>query len=81
MAEVTLEFISQQLQRVLHEQRGIRHDIGDMKADLEVAAAIVRRLDHSVQNLTGEVRALAGQQDRQRQKLDRLAKELRPEPH
>jgi hypothetical protein len=41
-------------------------DIGDLKADMEVQSAIIRRLDHSVQNLTGEVRALAGQQDRQR---------------
>jgi len=76
MAEVTLEFIAVQLQRVLDEQRGMRNDIGDIKADLEVTAAIIRRLDHSVQNLTGEVRALAAQQDRQRQKLERLEKEL-----
>jgi hypothetical protein len=42
--------------------RGMRAEIGDFKADMEVQTAIIRRLDHSVQNLTGEVRALAGQQ-------------------
>jgi hypothetical protein len=51
-------------------------DIGDLKADMEVQSAIIRRLDHSVQNLTGEVRALAGQQDRQRQKLERLERRI-----
>ena len=51
-------------------------DIGDLKADMEVQFAIIRRLDHSVQNLTGEVRALAGQQDRQRQKLERLERRI-----
>lgn len=69
MAEVTLEFIAKQLQRLLDQ-------VGDLRADMEVTSAIVRRMDHSVQNLTGEVRALAAQQDRQRQKLDKLERQL-----
>jgi hypothetical protein len=52
--------------------RLVRSDIGDFRADMEVQSAIVRRLDQSVQSLTGEVRALAAQQDRQRQRPERL---------
>jgi septal ring factor EnvC (AmiA/AmiB activator) len=59
-------------------------DIADLKADMRVRTATLRRLDGSIQNLTSEVRALAGQQDRQRQKLERLAARLdrldAPEP-
>ena len=73
MAEMTLEFLAHQQQRVLDELRLVRADIGDFKADMEVQSAIIRRLDTGVQNLAGEVRALAAQQDRQRQKLERLA--------
>ena len=47
-------------------------DIGDLRADMEVTAAIVRRMDGTMQGLVGEVRSLGAQQDRQRQKLDRL---------
>ena len=47
-------------------------DIGDLRADMEVTAAIVRRMDGTMQGLVGEVRSLAAQQDRQRQKLERL---------
>ena len=39
---------------------------------MEVMAAIVRRMDGTMQGLVGEVRSLAAQQDRQRQKLERL---------
>ena len=74
MPEVTLELIFAHQQRILDELRIIRADVGDLKADMEVQSAIIRRLDTSVQNLTGEVRALAGQQDRRRQKLDRIEK-------
>ena len=47
-------------------------DIGDLRADMEVTAAIVRRMDGTMQGLVGEIRSLAAQQDRQRQKLERL---------
>ena len=67
-----------QQERVLEELRLVRSDIGDFRADMEVQSAIVRRLDQSVQSLTGEVRALAAQQDRQRQRLERLQGLLAP---
>ena len=84
MPEITLDLIFSHQGRILEELKRVRVDIGDLKADMEVQSAIIRRLDHSVQNLTGEVRALAGQQDRQRQKLDRLERRVdrleAPEP-
>jgi len=78
MAEVTLELILRQQERVLDEFRLVRADIGDFKADMEVQSAIIRRPDQSVQSLTREVRALGAQQERQRQRLERL--QSRPDP-
>lgn len=78
MAEVSLELLLRQQERVLEELRLIRSDIGDFRADMEVQSAIILRLDQSVQGLTGEVRALAAQQDRQRQRLERLQGTLIP---
>ena len=78
MAEVSLDLLLRQQERVLEELRLVRADIGDFRADMEVQSAIIRRLDQSVQSLTGEVRALASQQDRQRQRLERLQGSLTP---
>ncbi len=63
---------------VLEELRLVRADIGDFRADMEVQSAIIRRLDQSVQSLTGEVRALAAPQDSQRQRLERLQGAMAP---
>jgi hypothetical protein len=66
MADVSLELLLRQQERVLEELRLVRSDIGDFRADMDVQSVVIRRLDQSVQSLTGEVRALAAQQDRQR---------------
>jgi predicted nucleic acid-binding Zn-ribbon protein len=47
-------------------------EIADFRADMEVMAAIIRRMDGTMQGLVGEVRSLTAQRDRQRQKLDQL---------
>ena len=78
MAEVSLELLLRQQERVLEGSRLVRSDIGDCRADKEVPSTIIRRLDQSVQSLTGEVRALAAQQDPQRQPLERLQGALAP---
>lgn len=78
MVDVSLELLLRQQERVLEELRLVRSDIGDFRADMEVQSAIIRRLDQSVQSLTGEVRALAAQQDRQRQRLERLQGSMAP---
>jgi hypothetical protein len=84
MAEITLEFIARQLDRVIA-------DIADLKADMTVVMARLERVDTTVRSavdetgaLTHEVRALAGQQSRQRLKLDRpegRLDSLEPSPH
>ena len=48
---VTLEFIAGQLQRVLSEIRILRYDV-------DVLAAISRRLDNSYDRLVGEMREI-----------------------
>lgn len=72
MPEIDPTFIAAQLDRVLKEQAVLRAEVSDFRADMEVAAAITRRMDGTMQGFVGEIRSLAGQQDRQRQELDRL---------
>jgi hypothetical protein len=72
VAEITLEFIARQLDRLIN-------DVADIKADMTVVMARAERIDVSLRRMsdemraqTDEIRALAGQQSRQRLKLDRL---------
>jgi hypothetical protein len=65
--------VLRQQERVLEELRLVRSDIGDLRTDMEVQSAIIGRLDQSVQSLTGEVRGLVVQQDRERQRLEPIA--------
>jgi chromosome segregation ATPase len=76
MSEITLDVIARQIERVIN-------DIADLKADMTVVMARVERVDTSLRrmademrSLSDEVRALAGQQSRQRLKLDRLEARL-----
>lgn len=48
MAEVSLDLLLRQQERVLEGLRLVRADIGDFRADMEVQSAIIRRLDQSV---------------------------------
>jgi predicted nuclease with TOPRIM domain len=76
MPDIDLSFIASQLDRVLKEQTSLRSEVADFRADMEVMAAIVRRMDGTMQGLVGEVRSLTAQQDRQRQKLERLRERI-----
>ena len=67
MAEPDIQFLAQQQERILNE-------FGDMRSDLHVLIALINRLDSTVGGLTGEVRALHGQIDRFRLRLQRLEK-------
>jgi hypothetical protein len=69
MAEATLEFIAEQLARVLAEQRDIRRELADMRDDRTVMVAILNRLDGSVNSLTVEMRAMRSQFDRLRSEV------------
>lgn len=59
----TLEFLAEQQKQILVELRSLRED-------LEVTAATVRRMDGTLSGMIGEIRALAAQQSRLRQKVD-----------
>ena len=64
MAEtITLEFLAEQQKQLLIEVRSMRED-------LDVTSATVRRMDGTLQGLVSEIRALAAQQSRLRQKVD-----------
>ena len=62
MPEITSEFIARQIERFLEEQQKLRAASAEFRAVLEVQSAIIRRL---------EIRALTGQQERRRPKLER----------
>lgn len=59
MAEISLDPLLREQERVLEELRLVCADICDFRADMAVQPAIIRRLGQSVQSLTGEVHALA----------------------
>jgi hypothetical protein len=75
MTEITLDFLSGQQVRLLEEMRGIREEMGQMRDDIRVIAAIVQRLDGTVQGLVNEVRASHARFDR----LDRRLRALETE--
>jgi len=63
MADVYLDLFLRHQERILEELRLLRSNIGDFRADMEAQSAIIPRLDQGAQSLTGEVRALAAEQD------------------
>ena len=73
---VSLAFSSEQVERVLG-------DIADLKGDVRIQTATIRRLDLSIESapdgfgdVAREIRALVERQDRQRQKLNLLQQQL-----
>ena len=65
MSEITLEFIAAQQERLPEEMAQVRDDI-------RVMAAVVQRLDGTVQGLTNEVRASHARFDRLARRVERL---------
>jgi hypothetical protein len=65
MAEITLDFLASQQDRILEE-------IGQVCDDMRVMAAMIQRLDGTVQGLINEVRAEHSRFDR----LDRRVRKL-----
>jgi hypothetical protein len=65
MAEITLDFLASQQDRILEE-------IGQVRDDMRVMAAMIQRLDGTVQGLINEVRAEHSRFDR----LDRHVRKL-----
>lgn len=72
MAEITLEFLASQQVKLLDEARAMRSEMGQMRDDIRVMAAIVQRLDGTVQGLVSEVRAEHSRHDRLARRVDEL---------
>ena len=72
MAEVTLEFLASQQVKLLEEARAMRNEMGQVRDDVRVMAAIVQRLDGTVQGLVSEVRAEHSRHDRLARRVDEL---------
>jgi hypothetical protein len=75
MTEITLDFLSGQQVRLLEEMRGIREEMGQMRDDIRVMAAIVQGLDGTMQGLVNEVRASHARFDRLYRRLRALETE------
>jgi hypothetical protein len=65
---LTLSFLARQQERLVDE-------IGQMRDDLRVMAAIVQRLDGTMQGLVNEVRASHAREDRLARRVERLEAE------
>ena len=72
MAEVTLEFLASQQVKLLEEARAMRNEMGQVRDDVRVMAAIVQRLDGTVQGLVSEGRAEHSRHDRLARRVDEL---------
>jgi hypothetical protein len=75
MAEIPLEFLAGQQGKLLDEMRAMRNEMGQVRDDIRVMAAIVQRLDGTVQGLTSEVRAEHARYSRLELRVDRLEKD------
>ena len=73
MADASLGLLMRQQERVLDKLGLVRGDIGDFKADMEVAVGHCRRLDQSIQSLIGVSCALSGGTGFSRQRAARAA--------
>jgi len=58
MADVTLEFIAEQLRAIQDEQRSMREEMRSIRDDIGVLSGIVRRLDASVAELVQDFHAI-----------------------
>jgi hypothetical protein len=72
MTEITLEFISRQLDRVLTEQAGIRDELLVTGARAGFIEASLERLEASIALLTLEVRAARNQAARADERTKKL---------
>lgn len=73
MAEIDLEFIARQLDRVLGELAGFRDDMTVVMARLD-------RIDATAQSMVTEIRAMHSRHDRLARRMDRLEGLAEDEP-
>lgn len=72
MAEVALDLLASQEVKLLEEARAMRSELGQVRDDIRVMAAIVQRLDGTVQELVSEVRVEHSRHDRLSRRVDEL---------
>lgn len=72
MGDVTLEFISKQLERVLVEQAGIRGELAGIRDEMLVFGARMDRVEAGIHVLQLEFRAVFNQISRTNDRLSRL---------
>ena len=72
MADVTLDFLGEQLKRVLDELAGLRDDVRSMSDQLFVQGGILLRLEHRDRTADGETLALQQQIQRLQRRVEAL---------
>jgi hypothetical protein len=72
MAEVTLEFLGAQFERVFAELRSIRADQAEMRDDIRVLTTIVLRHKNTLVDMLQQIRAMVSQQSRFNDRLCKL---------
>ena len=76
MADVTLDFLGEQLKRVLDELAGLRDDVRSMRDQLFVQGGILLRLEHRDRTADGETLALQQQVQRLQRRVEALEEKV-----
>ena len=76
MADVTLDFLGEQLKRVLDELTGLRDDVRSMRDQLFVQGGILLRLEHRDRTADGETLALQQQVQRLQRRVEALEEKV-----
>jgi hypothetical protein len=76
MADVTLDFLGEQLKRVLDELAGLRDDVRSMRDQLFVQGGILLRLEHRDRTADGETLALQQQIQRLQRRVEALEEKV-----
>lgn len=81
MAEITLDLIGTQLERLFAELRDMRAEFGEMRADVVVLSSIANRQDSTMTGVLSELRSIRQQlqatRHRTEQRLDALERPTR----
>lgn len=62
MAEISLEFLGEQILRLHEEVRSVHEEMSSVRDDITVPTGILIRLEGAVQGLTVELRGMRSQQ-------------------
>jgi polyhydroxyalkanoate synthesis regulator phasin len=79
-AEITLDFLGAQMERLMAEMRGVRGDIASLRDDINVLTAIAMRQDGTLIGLQTEMRATHSQIQRIERRVSRLEEAGRESP-